>query len=153
MDGCVPFHDGLAVDMAQLCAHILGKQSLGADKVELSQGFQHSGQFIEVRTYLVGHLGEDAYDFTGDLGFGLAYAVIGLDDGIRLNKYGFSCRALVMHDAMEFALVHRTHGQYQPAVAQRGLNVVIQYAFLLALGDDAAQGAVDATGHASDRHT
>ena len=118
MDGRVPFNDGLAVDMAQLCAHILGKQGLGADKVELSQGFQNSRQFVKMRTNLVGYLGEDAYDFAGNLGFGLAYAVIGLDDGIGLDKYGFSCRALVMYNAMELALVHGAHRQYQPAVTQ-----------------------------------
>ena len=153
MDGRVPFHNRFAVDVAHLCSHILGKQCLGTDKVQLPKRFQHAGQFIEVRTDLVGHLGEDAYNFASDFGLSLTDAVVGLDDGIGLNEHCLACGTLVMHDTMQFALVHGTHGQHQTPVAQRRLHIVLQNAVLLTLGDDAAQGAVDAAGHTGNRNT
>ena len=148
VDGRVPLHDGFAVDMAHLGAHILGKQGLSPDEVELAQSVKHAGQFPEMGTYQVGHLGEDADDFAGDFGLGLADTVIGLDNGVRLDEHGLSRGALVMDDAMQFALVHRTHRQHQAAIAQRGLHVIVEDAVLLALSDDAPQGAVDAAGDA-----
>ena len=138
--------------MAHLGAHVLGEQRLSADEIQLPQGLEDTRQFIKVRTYLVGHLSKDADDFASDFGLGLTNAVICLDDGVRLNEHGLARCTLVMDDAMQFAFVHGTHGQHQATVTQRGLHVVVKDAFLLSLGDDAPQGAVDAAGHTGYRH-
>ena len=129
----VPLDDGFTVHMAHLCPDILSKQCLGADEIQLSQRVEHAGQVIEVRTYLVGHSGEDTDDFASYLGLGFTDAVVSLDNGIRLNKHGLARSTLVMNDTMEFALVHGTHGEHQAPVAQRGLYIGLKNSLLLAL--------------------
>ena len=146
----VPLHHGFAVDVTHLRTDILGKQGLSADKVQLAQRIEHSSQFVQMRANLVSNLGKDAYNLAGNLSLNLADAVIGLDNGIRLYKDCFAAGALVMHDTMQFALVHRAHGHHQPAIAQRRLHIGLQDAVLLTLGDNSAQGSIDAAGYMGD---
>ena len=56
----------------------------------------------------------------------------------------------IMYDSVKFTLVHRAHWQHQTTVTQRRLNIIFEDAILFALGNDAPQGAIDATSHTSD---
>ena len=56
-----------------------------------------------------------------------------------------------MHNTMQLALVHGAHWHHQSAIAQGGLNIGLKDTVLFTLGDDAAQGAVDAAGHMGNR--
>ncbi len=58
-----------------------------------------------------------------------------------------------MHDAMKFALVHGAHWHHQSAIAQGRLHIGLKDAVLFTLGNNAAQGAVDAAGHMGNRRT
>ena len=104
-----------------------------------------------MRTNQVGHLGEDANDFPRNFGFGLTDAVIGLDNRLGLDKHRFSGSTLIMHNAVKFALIHGIHRQHQTAITQRGLNIIVQNAVLLALGDNPSQSSIDAAGHTGNR--
>ena len=131
MDGLYPVN----VRTLQECwLYSLGEVSqlrFSPDEVDDGQelvGVQNVGH---VGTHLVAEHREYAYDLAPFLSLQLAYAVIGLDDLRRLDKYRLSRCRLIVDDAVDAFFQVRCYGDDQSAVAHGWCRVLVHQSVLL----------------------
>ena len=151
--GFVPIDKWLIDDVRFHGVHVVGQYALGPYEVYLAQ----EGVGIEYRLYMRSDGVSQMQKYLNDdallLSLQQAYPVVGLDDGLRLDKDSLAGGRLIVDDTLNLALVTRRSGDNHAPVAECGRCILRGKSVLLRLVQDASERSTNGLACGSQRET